>query len=58
LQIVGGCFIALAAYILYESGSTLIGHESPERSIPGIAIAALSLAVMPLLARAKRRVAA
>ena len=58
LRIVGRCFIALAVYILYESGSTLIGHESPERSIPGIIVAAVSVVVMPLLARAKRRVAA
>ena len=36
----------------------MILRESPERSFPGIAIAALSLAVMPLLARAKRSVAA
>jgi len=57
-KIVGGCFLALAAYIGYESGSTLIRHESPERSIPGIIVAAMSLVVMPLLARAKRRVAA
>jgi divalent metal cation (Fe/Co/Zn/Cd) transporter len=27
LRTVGGCFIALALYILYESGSTLIGHK-------------------------------
>jgi divalent metal cation (Fe/Co/Zn/Cd) transporter len=58
LRIVGWCFMALAAYILYESGSTLIGHEVPRRSIPGIVVAAVSVAVMPLLARAKRRVAA
>ena len=58
LRIVGGCFIALAVYILYESGSTLIRHETPERSIPGIIVAAVSVVVMPLLARAKRRVAA
>ena len=57
LRIVGWCFIALAAYITYESGSTLIRREGPERSIPGIIIAALSVVVMPLLARAKRRVA-
>jgi divalent metal cation (Fe/Co/Zn/Cd) transporter len=57
-KIVGGCFLALAAYIAYESGSTLIRHESPERSIPGIIVAAASVMVMPLLARAKRRVAA
>ena len=58
LRIVGACFIALAAYILYESGSTLIGHEAPQRSIPGIIVAAAAVIVMPLLTRAKRRVAA
>lgn len=57
LRIVGWCFVALALYIVYESGSTLLGHEAPERSIPGIIVAALSLVVMPLLARSKRRVA-
>ena len=58
MRIVGACFVALAVYILYESGSTLIRHEAPERSIPGIVVAAVSVVVMPLLARAKRRVAA
>ena len=57
LRIVGWCFIALAIYILYESGSTLIRHEAPERSIPGIIVAAASLVVMPILAKAKRRIA-
>jgi divalent metal cation (Fe/Co/Zn/Cd) transporter len=58
LRIVGACFLALALYILYESATALIGHEAPERSIAGILIAAASLVVMPLLARAKRSVAA
>jgi divalent metal cation (Fe/Co/Zn/Cd) transporter len=58
LRVVGWCFVALALYILYESGSTLIGHKAPERSLAGIIVAAVSLVVMPLLARAKRRVAA
>ena len=58
LRIVGGSFVALALYILYESGSTLIGRAAPERSLPGIIVAAVSVTVMPLLARAKRRVAA
>jgi divalent metal cation (Fe/Co/Zn/Cd) transporter len=57
LRIIGSCFIALAVYILYDSGSILLQHEAPQRSIPGIVIAALSVIVMPLLARAKRRVA-
>ncbi len=58
LQIVGMSFVALAAYVLVESSRDLRGHEAPERSLPGIAIAAASVLVMPLLARAKRRVAA
>jgi len=45
LQIVGWCFVALAVYILYESGSTLIRHEPPERSIAGIILAAASAVV-------------
>jgi divalent metal cation (Fe/Co/Zn/Cd) transporter len=58
LRIVGVCFLALAAYVAYDAVATLVGHEAPERSIPGIALAAASLVVMPLLSRAKRRVAA
>jgi divalent metal cation (Fe/Co/Zn/Cd) transporter len=58
LRIVGCCFIALAIYILYESASTLIRHEAPERNIPGIIVAAASVVVMPILAKAKRRIAA
>jgi divalent metal cation (Fe/Co/Zn/Cd) transporter len=58
LKIIGWCFVALAAYIVYESGSTLIRYEAPQRSIPGIVVAAASVVVMPLLAKAKRRVAA
>ena len=57
LRIVGVCFVALAVYIAFESAASLIRHESPERSLPGIVIAALSVIVMPLLARAKRQVA-
>ena len=36
LRMVGWCFIALPLYIAYESVSTLIRHEAPEQSIPGI----------------------
>lgn len=57
VKIVGWCFIALAAYIVWESSSTLIHHEAPERSIAGVVVAAAAIVVMPLLARAKRRVA-
>jgi divalent metal cation (Fe/Co/Zn/Cd) transporter len=58
LRIVGTSFVALALYIVYESVSALIRHEAPERSIPGIIVAAVSVVVMPLLAKTKRRVAA
>lgn len=57
LRIVGLCFLALAAYVGYESVSLLARREAPERSLPGIALAAVSLVVMPLLARAKRSIA-
>jgi divalent metal cation (Fe/Co/Zn/Cd) transporter len=57
LRIVGTCFLALAAYIVFESVFTLLRHEAPETSAAGIVIAALALLAMPLLARAKRRVA-
>ena len=57
LQIVGLCFLALTAYIAFDSLVSLIRHEAPKRSLAGIVIAALSLCVMPLLAKAKRRVA-
>lgn len=57
LRIVGWCFMALAIYVAFDSGWTLVRHEKPERSIPGIIVAAVSVVVMPLLARAKRLVA-
>ncbi len=56
LRIVGACFIALAAYVGYEAASNLIGRRAPEHSLPGIILACVSLVVMPLLSRAKRRV--
>jgi divalent metal cation (Fe/Co/Zn/Cd) transporter len=58
VRIVAVCFIVLALYILYESGSALLRHDAPERSIPGIIVALVSVVTMPMLARAKRRVAA
>jgi divalent metal cation (Fe/Co/Zn/Cd) transporter len=58
LRIVGASLLALALYIVFESGFALLRHNIPERSIPGILVAAVSVVVMPVLARAKRRVAA
>lgn len=56
LRIVGVCFLALALYVGYESVSDLVSRKAPEHSIPGIALACVSLVVMPLLSRAKKRV--
>ena len=57
VRIVGICFFVLALYIAYDSVRMLLLRESPERSLPGIVLAIASLVVMPILARAKRRVA-
>ncbi len=58
LKLVGLSFLALAAYVAFDSVKTLWLKDAPERSLAGIILAAVSLIVMPLLARAKRRVAA
>jgi divalent metal cation (Fe/Co/Zn/Cd) transporter len=58
LRVVGVCFLALACYVAYEAVRDLAGQEAPAHSLPGIALACVSLVVMPLLSRAKRRVAA
>ena len=57
LRIVGACFLLLAAYVSYDSIKSLIWREHPHESIPGIVLAIASLIVMPLLFRAKRKVA-
>ena len=56
LMIVGVCFLALATYVGYESISDLVSRKAPEHSIPGIVLACVSLIVMPLLSRAKKKV--
>jgi divalent metal cation (Fe/Co/Zn/Cd) transporter len=57
LKLVGACFVLLAIYVSYDSISSLIRREAPDESLVGIVLAAVSLVVMPLLVRAKRRVA-
>ena len=57
LRLVGFSFLALAAYVALDAGKSLWFREPPETTYVGIAIAALSLVVMPVLARAKRNVA-
>ena len=56
-RLVGICFLLLAAYVTLESAQALWTRQHSERSIPGVLIAIAAVIVMPLLARAKRRVA-
>jgi hypothetical protein len=57
LRIVGICFIALATYISYEAISDLTQENSTSaHSIPGLVLACVSLVVMPILSRAKKKV--
>jgi divalent metal cation (Fe/Co/Zn/Cd) transporter len=57
VRVIGWSFLALGAYVLADSAKTLWLRERPESSVLGIGILALSAVVMPMLARAKRRVA-
>ena len=57
LKAVAVTFFLLAAYVVIEGVRDLLGGEEPDTSIVGIVLLAASVIVMPLLARAKRRVA-
>ena len=56
--LVGACFLGLAAYVSIDALTALWRGERPAESPVGIALAAISVVLMPVLARAKRRVAA
>jgi divalent metal cation (Fe/Co/Zn/Cd) transporter len=56
-RLVGICFLLLAIYVAIESVRALWIKAQPERSVAGILIAIAAVIVMPLLGRAKRRVA-
>jgi divalent metal cation (Fe/Co/Zn/Cd) transporter len=55
LRLIGLSFLALAAYVTYESVSALITGADADHSPVGIGLAAASLLVMPVLSRAQRR---
>lgn len=57
LRLVGLSFLILAAYVGFDSISMLLNHETPRKSVIGIALAVFSLVVMPWLANQKRKVA-
>ena len=54
-RLIAVSFAALAVYVGVESARDLALADRPDASLVGIVMAALSLAVMPLLAAAKRR---
>lgn len=58
LRTIGVCFLLLAAYVLVDAVVALSTRQAPEGSPLGIVVAIASVVTMPLLARAKRRVAA
>jgi divalent metal cation (Fe/Co/Zn/Cd) transporter len=57
-QLIAICFAVLALYVAFDAIGTLAGGTHPDTSWPGVAVAAVAIILMPLLARAKGRVAA
>ncbi|TYB96963.1 cation transporter [Micromonospora sp. WP24] len=55
LRIIAFSFFALAAYVTVESVRALVGGAEAEHSSIGLVLAALSLAIMPVLSYAQRR---
>jgi divalent metal cation (Fe/Co/Zn/Cd) transporter len=55
LRIIAISFFALAAYVTVESVRALVSGGEAEHSTVGLVLAALSLAVMPVLSHAQRR---
>ncbi|MFE0801217.1 cation transporter [Streptomyces sp. NPDC058812] len=55
LRIIAVSFFALAAYVTIDSLRALTGTGEADHSIPGIVLAALSLAIMPFLSAAQRK---
>lgn len=56
-RIIGWSFIALAVYVLSDGAEALWRREHPRSTVTGLILLCLSVVVMPLLARLKKRVA-
>ena len=54
---VGVVLLAISIYLIVSAVRSLLAHAMPEQSTPAIVLLLLSLAVLPPLALAKRRVA-
>jgi divalent metal cation (Fe/Co/Zn/Cd) transporter len=55
LRLIGLSFFALAAWVIFDAGRSLLAGGDADASPVGIGLAVASLIVMPLLVRAKRR---
>ena len=55
VRLIGVTFFALAAYLTVDSIRDLATQARPGQSVPGLAVTAAALIVMPVLAVAKRR---
>ena len=56
-KVIAVSFVVLAVYVAVEATRDLATTAQPDSSVPGVVLAALSLTVMPFLARAKARLA-
>jgi divalent metal cation (Fe/Co/Zn/Cd) transporter len=54
-RLIAACFAVLAVYVAVEAVSQLAEQRAPDVSVVGIALAAASVVIMPILARAKKR---
>jgi divalent metal cation (Fe/Co/Zn/Cd) transporter len=55
VRLIGVTFFVLAAYLIVEGIRDLLSHAAPDHSVPGLAVTAAALVVMPGLALAKLR---
>jgi divalent metal cation (Fe/Co/Zn/Cd) transporter len=55
LRVIAVAFFALAAYVTVDAGLSLLGFREPDHSPVGIALAAVSVVVMPAVSWFERR---
>lgn len=56
-RVVGGILVLIGLYLAVAAVVALTNHSHPQRTVVGIALTAASLLVLPVLARAKLRLA-
>jgi divalent metal cation (Fe/Co/Zn/Cd) transporter len=57
-RIAGALLFALAAYVVLASAMSLLGYSEPKPTLTGITVLVVAAAIMPWLAREKRRLSA